>query len=750
MKHYVDLVLTNAKKPIEKETLYLKVAELMNSKNEENFKISSGDKNKIDEIVEKGLENYEYIEHNTGKISAIMKTSYRTGRFYGNRNGGGFVITRNFFVNKEGEHIGTESKHSITRDFNNGAIDGDLVLIDIGGNDRKPQIVDIIERNLENVAGEVIRQGNSYFLLPADRRKQNIKIALKGEAIEGQRVAVKLIEQTNNDFYIGEITRVFNHKDDPDMDILWEAFKCGIDDQFSDESLEQLKYIPTTVRDIDKIGREDLTNWKVFTIDGADTKDIDDALSCRKLPNGNYEVGVHIADVSHYVPENSPLDKDAFKRGTSNYLGNKVIPMFPREISNGICSLKPYVERLAMSCIMEINNKGEIVHYRITPTVIKSNLQMTYDNVNNILKDGKVPKEYAEFTEELRTLNKIALLLRKNRIMNGAIEVDKTELKRIYSDKGKIVDFSMREHDLGENLIEEFMVLANETVDKHLSKLGFPCVHRVHDIPSEEKLAEFLKMLEAINLPFSYNAKQCIESSKVMQDLAEHVKKAGKLSMMLIDKEIKCLSRAKYSSINIGHYALAIYYYCHFTSPIRRYPDLTVHRILKECAFIDSESARKAARKWKEKIPDIAMQSSKMERMEDRAEEAVNDMKCAEYMESHIGEEYKGTVTKLSSRGLTVQLDNLVEGKVRLKNMEGRYAHNPNTYTLISLDGKQNYFLGDRLLVKVKAASKEDKTIDFVVKRKIEENYIDDIDHSNQKVKRLAKKRWEKRYQSNY
>lgn len=741
MKHYVDLILKKAKKPIDKETLYVKTEELIKLEKDDFKKLSSDDKKVIDEVIDNGLDSYEYIETATGKISLITKTSYRTGRFYGNRNGEGFVISRNFFVDKFGNQLSNEDKYGIDKNNCNGAIDGDIVLIDIGNGNVKPKVVDIIDRNLENITGEVIRQGKSYFVKPIDKKKQGLTIALEGEAIEGQKVAVKLKEQTSDNFYIGEITRVFNHKDDPDQDILWEAFKCGIDDQFSSKSLEQLKYIPSSVLDSDKIGREDLTDWKIFTIDGADTKDIDDALSCRKLANGHYEVGVHIADVSYYVPEGSPLDKDAYKKGTSNYLANKVIPMLPHELSNGICSLNPYVERLAMSCIMEIDNSGHVVNYRISPTVIKSNMKMTYDAVNGILKEGKIPEEYKDFTNELIMLNKIALLLRKNRIINGAIEFDKPELKLIFDEKGKVIEFSKRIQDLGENLIEEFMIQANEVVDKHLSKRGYPCLHRVHDKPNEDKLDNYLQMLEAIDLPFSYDAKKCATSPEILQLLSEHIKDTGSLSTMLSTNLIRCMSRAKYSPINIGHSGLAKDYYCHFTSPIRRYPDLTVHRILKDCSLKDKAKASKKAKTWETKLPDIGMQTSRMEKIADEAEQQTLYMKCSEYMKKHIGEEYSGIVVGLSDRGIQIQLDNLVEGKARIKYLDGDYVYNPNTYTLVSLDGNENYYIGDRLLVKVKAASKEEKTIDFVVVRKIKENTIEDLDKTNQYVKKIAQKK---------
>ena len=735
MKKYVDFVFRKAKKPIDIEKVYLKVEELIRKENSD-YDLSSDDKSKIDDIINKGVHNYEYIMTPTGRFVSINKTSFRKGRFHGNRNGDGFVTSTISFVDKEGHQIVKDEKFSIVKDNCSSAIDGDLVLIDIGGNGSKPRVDKIIERNLENIMGEVTRIGNSYFVKPIDKKKQFLTIALEGEAIEGQRVAVSLNEQTNDNFYIGKITRVFNHKDDPDEDVLWEAFKCGIDDQFSKQSLEQVKHVPQSVNDTDKIGREDLTNWEIFTIDGADTKDIDDALSCRRLDNGNYEVGVHIADVSHYVPEGSPLDKDAFKKGTSNYLAGKVIPMLPHELSNGICSLNPGVERLAMSCIMEVTPDGRVINHRISPTVIKSRMKMTYDKVNDILKEGKIDPEYEEYTDTLKQLNKIALVLRKNRLLQGAVEFNKPELKLVFGENGEVAGFDLRHQDVGENLIEEFMLLANECVDKHLSDKGYPCLHRVHDKPNQDRLEDYLKMLDAINMPFKgYDAQDCVTTPKVLQELAEYIKDTGSLSNMLTTNLVRCMSRAKYSPYNIGHSGLAKDNYCHFTSPIRRYPDLTVHRILKDCCMNDEKTAEKKARSWEVKLPAIGEQSSKMEKIADDAEIQTLNMKCSEYMEKHIGDMFEGTIIGLSDRCIQVQLDNMVEGRIRPKDITGEYAYNPDTYTLISMDGRDNYYIGDRLLVKVKAASKEDKTIDFEVVEKLKENVIDDLNNSNQYVK---------------
>jgi ribonuclease R len=739
LKKYIDLVLKKEKKPANIEKILAKIENLLKMEDNSFEKLSTEQIKEIEDILTVGVDNYDYILTPKGNYALISKTSFRKGKFSCNKNGDGFVNVTVSYTDKEGKNVVKVEKYGIIKEDAASAIDGDTVLIDIRGNGERPRIEKIIDRNLENITGEVVRIGNSYFVKPIDKKKQNLTIALEGEAIEGARVAVDLVKQTSDNFYIGEITRVFNHKDDPSEDILWEAFKCGIDDQFSKESLEQIKHIPNHVVESDKIGREDLTDWEIFTIDGEDTKDIDDALSCKKLDNGNYLVGVHIADVSNYVPENSPLDIDAARKGTSNYLAGKVIPMLPHELSNGICSLNPGVERLALSCIMEVSPSGEVVNYRITPTVIKSSLKMTYTKVNQILKENIVDSEYESHAETIRTLNKLALVLRKKRIKSGAMEFDRPELKLIFNEDGTVKDFSVRRQDLGENLIEEFMLLANETVDKHLSNNGLPCLHRIHDKPNEDRLVDFLNMLDAINLPYTkFDALECSENHQALQDLGNFIKDRGFISDMLSTNLVRCMSRAKYSPNNIGHSGLAKENYCHFTSPIRRYPDLTVHRILKDCC-IDKTNVPKKIKKWEVQLPEIGEHSSKMERTADEAEQQTLRMKCSEYMEQHIGEEFEGTITGISDRGILVQLDNLVEGKVKPKYLFGDYVYNSETYTLLSIDGRDNYYIGDRLRVKVVAASKEEKTIDFEIVEKIKENTISDRNNSNQYVKSKAK-----------
>lgn len=735
MEDRIEQLLKKAKKPLSIDNIIEKLEV-----------VSREEKEEVKKILDKKVADYDVILTTGNKYSLLQKTSFRKGTFVGYKGGDGKVFVVNSYINKENQQVTEKVDYKIARGDVNGAIDGDIVLIDVNLKDRKnnkAKIVNVIERSLNNVMGEVYRVGSTYYVRPIDKKKQNITIVLEGEAIEGQRVDVSLESTPGPDFYVGKIVRVFNHKDDPDADILWEAFKCGIDDVFSDESLEQVKRIPQKVLATDKIGRVDLTDREIFTIDGADTKDIDDALSCRILPNGNFELGVHIADVSNYVPVNSPLDKDAYKKGTSAYLAGKVIPMLPHELSNGICSLNPFVERLALSCIMEISPNGEVVRYDIVPSVIKSQLKMTYDCVNQILKDGVIPEEYSEHAEALRLLNKIALISRRNRIKKGAIEFDRPELKPIYGENGKVVDFSIRIQDVGENLIEECMLLANETVDKHLTQIGAPCLHRIHDFPQEEKIMEFMQMLNLIG--FDYKDSN-VYSQKGIQKLADYVKDTGRLSNMLSASLIKCMPRAKYSPENIGHCGLAKSNYCHFTSPIRRYPDLTIHRILKDCSINEDKDGKKA-KKWMSKLPEIGANTSKMERVADTCEMQTLAMKCSEYMQAHQNYTYEGTIVGLSDHGITIQLDNLVEGRIRPKNLRGEYTYNPETYTLISLDGNEDYYIGDRLLVKVISADKENKTIDFKVMEKLEESKIRNASDKNQYVKSRIKE--ERKYLGN-
>lgn len=706
------------------------------------------DKIAILNILKDLVLKYEvYLSPNNNYI-LMSKTSFKKGTFYSNRNGDGKVHVVTSYENREGKTVSYEDDFFVAKDKTNGAIDGDIVLVDTSTkdkNNKKCSITAIIERSLDKIYGEVCREGAMYYVKSVDKKKNAINVILPGEAIEGQRVEVTLTGGGGNGFYTGEVTRVFNHKDDAAEDILWEAFQHGIDDSFSEESLEQLKYIPASVREKDKIGCVDFTDWDIFTIDGKDTKDMDDAISTSRLSNGNLLVGVHIARPSFYIPYNSPLDKDGRRKGNSYYLGGKVIPEYPHQVSNGVCSLNEQVDRLTISVIMEVTPNGEVVSKKLVPGLINSRKKMNYDDVNTILKTDEVVSGYEPFAATLHTMNKLAHKLRDKRVKKGAIEFERFELKPIYDEEGKIVRFSVRVQDEAENLIEEYMLLANEAVDEIFEEKGLPCVHRVHDTPSEERLEDFLKFLEAIGIPFTdFGAAEIKSNPHALQALANHILNRGKLTNILSTRLIKCMARAKYSGNNTGHHGLAKDNYCHFTSPIRRYSDITVHRIIEDCIFNTKNQARNIE-KWKKRVFEIAPHVSKTERVADEAELAVLDMQCAEYMENHIGEEFTATVVDLSGRGITVQLDNYVEGRIKVRDLPGEYVYNPETYTLISLSDKDSFFIGDVLKIKVKAASKVDKSIEFKVVEKLEENELHNVREANQEAKQKAKERRFKR-----
>ena len=695
----------------------------------------------LKEILNKKVLENEVLLTPLKTYKHMSKTSYRRGVFHANRTGGGKVLVVTSYE-KDGEHIVIQKEYTVRAEDANGAINNDEVLIDINlkdSEDVKAKVYKVIGRNLNNVYGRIETMGSSAFVVPIDKSLKNIKIAVEGDYLEGQLVEVKLDKQTANDFYIGTVVRTGDFRDDPKEDILMEAFMNGIDDKFSDESMKQTEFIPDKVLLKDFIGRQDLRSEETFTIDGKDTNDIDDAISCKILKNGNFELTVSIADVSHYVPLNSPLDMDARRKGTSNYLAGTVIPMLPRKLSNGICSLNPNVDRCSMSVRMEIDKDGNVLRKDIFPSVINSNIKMNYETVNNILYDRyndiDFPEDYKSHEETLKNMYKLSLILRKKRLKNGAIEFNRPEMKIILDENGKPIKIDKRVQDIAENLIEEFMIVANVSVFTLLDELGIPADYRVHDVPNEERLINFFKLLDLIGIEHDSNPKDCINDPRALQELIKTLnEKYPKLVGVLNTNLIKCMSRAKYSVVNIGHNGLAEKDYGHFTSPIRRYPDLTVHRIIKDCYF-DKKNSTKNRKKWHNLLPEICYHSSKMEVNADTTERLVEKMKCAEYMSHHKEEEFEGIITEINNNNIVVQLDNLIEGVVRTKNMDGNYTFNPETFSMISLDGKDDYFIGDQVRVIVKDADKDRKCIDFKIKEKLNDNSNKIVRNQNELVK---------------
>ena len=642
----------------------------------------------------------EGILHKSKKREYILMSNTKTlkcGYIRINRSGNGFVDVEN------GPDIFVRSENL------NGAINNDFVEVDYSTRNNEAYVIKILKRDLSNLVGEMVSIKNKLVFKPDDD-KLNIIVKLTkdslNQVVEGHKVLVQIIKEIGKRQYLGKIAKIIGHKNDPGVDIIAIALRHGIEVEFSEEVIKELEDIPNVVLENEKVGRKDLTNEMIFTIDGDDTKDIDDAISIKKN-NDNYILGVHIADVSHYVKMGSSLYDSAFNRGTSSYLADTVIPMIPHQLSNGICSLNPEVERLTISCVMTINKNGKVIDYDIFPSVIKSRKQMTYKNVNKILEEDIVPEGYEAYVSNLKLMAELAKILRAEKVSRGYIDFGLDEAKIIQDENGKAIDVVKRERGVGENLIEDFMIAANETIATHISNMDLPFIYRVHDVPNSEKIEDFKNLIKQMGYQIHTDLNKItpLTMQKVLNELRDK-KEFNILSDMLL----RSMKKAIYSTNNIGHFGLALTNYTHFTSPIRRFPDLTVHRLLRTYLFenrIDMETIN-----YNEKyLVDVATNSSETEVAAQEAERDVLDMKMAEYMESHIGEEYDGIISSVTNFGMFVELDNLIEGLVHISTLDGYFEYIPELLSLVS-DNKR-YRIGDTVRVVVVSASKESSTIDF-------------------------------------
>lgn len=599
----------------------------------------------------------------------------------------------------------------------NGAIHGDKVIVEITspkGIDLEGRIVKIIDRKMKQMVGEITYKNSKPFLkLDDDRVKIIIEIDKKKTlgAMDGHKVLVKILNKVGNNKYKGEIVKILGHKNDPGVDILSITNELGIPDTFSDKTMEEIDQLPDEVLPNEMTNRKDLRKEIIFTIDGDDTKDIDDAISIEKIEN-HYKLGVHIADVSYYVRPNTSLDSEAFDRGTSVYLADRVIPMLPHKLSNGICSLNPNVDRLAISCIMEIDDNGNVIDYDIIESVINSKIQMTYKKVNQILEDNITPEGYEPYVEKLKLMQELAHILRKNKENRGYIDFDLEESKIIVDNNGKAIDVTLRNRGTGERLIEDFMIVANETVATHIYYMELPFIYRIHGEPNEEKIANFLRFLNIIG--YKVNGDLDKLTPKTMQDILKQLKDKKEfhlLSALLL----RSMQKAVYDTNNIGHFGIASKCYTHFTSPIRRYPDTIVHRLLHTYVF-DHKLDYDTVSYYERELPFIAEHTSNMERRSIECERAVDDMKKAEYMSDHIGEEFEGIISSVMNFGMFIELPNLIEGLVRLDSLkDDYYTYDETTFTIRGNKNKRGFRLGDSVRVRVIAASKEKRTIDFEV-----------------------------------
>lgn len=666
-----------------------------------NYK-SLEDINKLQEVLDKMT--MDGILHKSKKRDYILMQntkSLKCGTLRVNRSGNGFVNI------SDGPDVFIKSEHL------NGAINNDFVEIDFStykGNENA-FVIKVLKRNLDNLVGEIIKVKNK-LIFKADDEKLDLIIKLTKESsrqlVEGHKVLVKVIRGLGKKEYLGEVVKIIGHKNDPGVDIISIALRHGIETEFNEAVINELKTIPNKVLEEEKIGRKDLTNELIFTIDGDDTKDIDDAISVERN-NENYILGVHIADVSHYVLMGTALYDAAYLRGTSSYLADTVIPMIPHQLSNGICSLNPDVERLTISCVMTINPSGKVIDYSIFPSIIKSKKQMTYKNVNKILEENIIPEGYEKYAENLKLMQELASILRAEKESRGYIDFGLDEAKIIQDENGKAIDVVKRDRGIGENLIEDFMIAANETIATHIANMDLPFIYRVHDIPNTEKIEDFKNLIKQMGYQLQTNLNKI--TPLTMQSILKELKDKKEFSI-LSDMLLRSMKKAIYSPNNIGHFGLASTNYTHFTSPIRRFPDLTVHRLLRTYLFekrLDMETIN-----YNQKyLVDVAENSSEREVEAAEAERDVLAMKMAEYMESHVGEEYIGIISGVTNFGLFIQLDNLIEGLVHISTLDGYYEYIPELLSLISEN--KRYRIGDTVKVKVINASKENSAIDFEI-----------------------------------
>lgn len=634
-----------------------------------------------------------------------------TGIFRANKAGFGFLTVDE---NEDDMFIG--------RNDVGYAIDGDTVEAVIKkpanrlkGTAAEAKIVGIVERSLKTVVGKFILDDEKpkyagYIKSKNQKIQQKIYIKKEPVVLDGTEIIKVDIDKyptRGHDYFVGQVRDIVGHQGDVGIDVLEVLESMDIVSDFPDDVLAEANAVPDAPTDKDLIGRVDLRQEVTFTIDGADAKDLDDAVHIKLLDNGHFELGVHIADVSYYVTEGSALNREAVARGTSVYVTDRVVPMLPERLSNGICSLNPNVDRLTQSCLMEIDRKGRVVNHQICQSVINTTFRMTYSDVNAILAgDDELAEKYQPIVESIHHMADLHAILEKMRVRRGALNFDTNEAKIIINDKGMPVDIVLRQRGVAERMIESFMLAANETVAEHFSKRKLPFIYRIHEEPKAEKLQKFLDYASIFGIHIHGTANK-ITQQALQEFMAKVENKPGAdvLNMMLL----RSMQQARYSEHNHGHYGLAAEYYTHFTSPIRRYPDLLVHRMIREYTQVTDEKIEH----FRQVIPELATSSSALERRAIDAERVVEAMKKAEYMEEYVGEEFEGVVSSVVKFGLFIELPNTIEGLIHITTLPEFYNYNERTMTLQGEKSGKVFRVGQPIKIKLVRADKETGDIDF-------------------------------------
>lgn len=634
-----------------------------------------------------------------------------TGIFRANKAGFGFLIVDE---NEDDMFIG--------RNDVGYAIDGDTVEAVIKkpanrlkGTAAEAKIVGIVERSLKTVVGKFILDDEKpkyagYIKSKNQKIQQKIYIKKEPVVLDGTEIIKVDIDKyptRGHDYFVGQVRDIVGHQGDVGIDVLEVLESMDIVSDFPDDVLAEANAVPNVPTNKDLIGRVDLRQEVTFTIDGADAKDLDDAVHIKLLDNGHFELGVHIADVSYYVTEGSALNREAVARGTSVYVTDRVVPMLPERLSNGICSLNPNVDRLTQSCLMEIDRKGRVVNHQICQSVINTTFRMTYSDVNAILAgDDELAEKYQPIVESIHHMADLHAILEKMRVRRGALNFDTNEAKIIINDKGMPVDIVLRQRGVAERMIESFMLAANETVAEHFSKRKLPFIYRIHEEPKAEKLQKFLDYASIFGIHIHGTANKITQQA--LQEFMVKVENkpgADVLNMMLL----RSMQQARYSEHNHGHYGLAAEYYTHFTSPIRRYPDLLVHRMIREYTQVTDEKIEH----FRQVIPELATSSSTLERRAIDAERVVEAMKKAEYMEEYVGEEFEGVVSSVVKFGLFIELPNTIEGLIHITTLPEFYNYNERTMTLQGEKSGKVFRVGQPIKIKLVRADKETGDIDF-------------------------------------
>ncbi len=677
------------------------------------LQVSKEDRGELNRILNELLAEGKLSLTKKGKfIKAKHSDKELVGTFISHPKGFGFV-----------EIEGRDEDLYIPENFVNGAFHKDTVRVSLlsgysagqNGRRQEAQVIEILARGMKQIVGIYDKSNKNYGFVMPDNTKVGEDIFVPVErskgAVSGHKVVCEITDYgKNNRKPEGKITEILGHVNDPGVDIMSIVKGYELPTEFSEKIMHQVERVANEVSEADMAGRRDLRAVQMVTIDGEDAKDLDDAVSLTR-DGALYQLGVHIADVTNYVQENSALDWEARERGTSVYLVDRVIPMLPHKLSNGICSLNAGENRLALSCLMTIDQKGEVVSHEIVESVIRVDRRMSYTSVKKILddKDEETCREYEELVPMFELMRELAGILREKRKKRGSIDFDFPESKIILDGQGHPVEIKPYERNVATKIIEDFMLIANETVAEHFHWMELPFVYRTHDNPDPEKISKLGTFIR--NFGYSIKSRQEEIHPKELQKLLAKIEDTPE-EALISRLTLRSMKQAKYTIDCTGHFGLACQYYCHFTSPIRRYPDLQIHRIIKE--QIRGRLNEKRIEHYSEILPEVAKHSSEMERRADEAERETDKLKKVEFMEQHIGEIYEGVISSITTWGVYVELPNTIEGMIHVSMLPGDYFYYDNeTYEMVGQATDIRYKLGQKILVRVNATDRILRTIDF-------------------------------------